>query len=1146
MSRWILSAGLLVLGAVSAWRTPIAYLPSGSFPELTVRLSLPQEEDLAAITSRYFQPLESSLRSVGEVRDVAGEVDGRGGRWRVRFAPATDVHIKAARIDSELESLRRGLPEGALLSVDPAAWSGGERSMLVFLPAAEAGGRAVDSRLTSALRDLPAVRSVQVSGERNLESRTVARSEAQDLAALRAAVVRAAGPRRIGETPSPGGRSMPVMVGGEPGLLGERAVVSGGSAVTVASAAHLELHLEEPLWQARYGGASGRLLLISREAEASPLALRLSVRALLEARGWSGAEFLVDEAEPLVQMLARLGWGALLAAVVLGVAAALRADSLASRARAALRGAAVVPLAAASAIQAFYLLGVPLDVTTLMALTFGAAAAILLATLREAGPGAGRAGVSLGFAALALPAAVVLVGGSWGAFLIVPARAFAVAVAASCASVFLLPRPPETSGPGGGGPGARAFRFLLRRPWTSLLAGFSVSFGLLSLCGGSLLPRPGTLSPAEADLALRVRFPQGLSAAEASAVMERAEAVLATYPEVLRWWSVFSTRQGSVGVEVRDADKAAARLRALSARLELRMQTLGASVSVIPLAGAGASEPVRFDDSLVEKPGINDLKTSYRWIARSADASRLERLLERLDERFKARYWLRERVVTVPDWQAPRERWLLVPRPGSDAETRGRALAAVMERARQPFARPALALPGVAQPVQVRVQDAAAPAEAGEVQQLRALLGAQSTSEGVRSAAALFDLETDFGSPTLKRQGGSFVLPITLRIEGLPMGRRLDVIEAIHSTLRMPGWPSGVDLELPDLQRAEWSPERARLVAVGSALPLMLLFLAAVRTGSLTVAASTALPPAVALAFLALQLAVNASEPDELSILAIGGALTVVWGLGAEIGAATRAGSLTTLSVAPGYRWLIRRVSGALAASAAWLGLLMVPTLGLDLDRHAWAGALRSAGTVGVVGLGAAFFLLPVLLRTVDRARRYDRRAAGLRAAPMLWQPQHLEGPPSLAARNLNKIYGNGHQALTGIDFEIGPGVVGLLGPNGAGKTTLMRSLCGLLTPTRGQVLFRGVPVGPENLSRFRQLVGFLPQSFNAYEGFTVEAFLDFWGLEIGLLDPRRRRLEIERVLESVDLTEVADRRVRDLSGGMRRRIGIARALLGA
>src|SRR6185503_19881789 len=125
------------------------------------------------------------------------------------------------------------------------------------------------------------------------------------------------------------------------------------------------------------------------------------------------------------------------------------------------------------------------------------------------------------------------------------------------------------------------------------------------------------------------------------------------------------------------------------------------------------------------------------------------------------------------------------------------------------------------------------------------------------------------------------------------------------------------------------------------------------------------------------------------------------------------------------------------------------------------------------------------------------------------------------------------------------PGIIGLLGPNGAGKTTLLRIMTGLLMPTRGQLRYRDIVVGPNNLAEYRRLIGFLPQEFNAYAGLTAADFLDFWALERGITDARTRRADVERLLDVDGLGQDANRRVRDFSGGMRQRIGIARALLG-
>ncbi len=206
----------------------------------------------------------------------------------------------------------------------------------------------------------------------------------------------------------------------------------------------------------------------------------------------------------------------------------------------------------------------------------------------------------------------------------------------------------------------------------------------------------------------------------------------------------------------------------------------------------------------------------------------------------------------------------------------------------------------------------------------------------------------------------------------------------------------------------------------------------------------------------------------------------------------------------------------------------------------------RFAGIALLAGAVAALFVSPAvqlgaesLLRAASPEERARRRAI---AEPPAWQG---EGENRLEVRSLSKKYGNGFRALRKVDLCLEPGIIGLLGPNGAGKTTLLRTLCGTLTPSRGQVLFRGQAVVPENLRAFRRRVGYLPQSFNAWEGLSAERFLDYWSDQLGLPEGAARRAEISEALRSVGLEEKAKSAVRELSGGQRRRLGIARTLLG-
>ncbi len=135
-------------------------------------------------------------------------------------------------------------------------------------------------------------------------------------------------------------------------------------------------------------------------------------------------------------------------------------------------------------------------------------------------------------------------------------------------------------------------------------------------------------------------------------------------------------------------------------------------------------------------------------------------------------------------------------------------------------------------------------------------------------------------------------------------------------------------------------------------------------------------------------------------------------------------------------------------------------------------------------------------------------------------------------------------EALAGVDLKILTGTFGLLGPNGAGKTTLMRILATLLAPTTGRVEMDGVEL-PGGNAMVRRKIGYLPQDFRAYPNLTVAEYLDYSAVMRGTLSGKKRRDGIDSVLAATGLEPVANRRIKKLSGGMHRRVGVAQALLG-
>ena len=144
----------------------------------------------------------------------------------------------------------------------------------------------------------------------------------------------------------------------------------------------------------------------------------------------------------------------------------------------------------------------------------------------------------------------------------------------------------------------------------------------------------------------------------------------------------------------------------------------------------------------------------------------------------------------------------------------------------------------------------------------------------------------------------------------------------------------------------------------------------------------------------------------------------------------------------------------------------------------------------------------------------------------------------------VRKSYG-GVAALAELDLELGPGITGLLGPNGAGKTTLIRILATLLPPSAGQVGVNGWWTSDlRDRVEIRRRLGYLPQDLGLYPRFTVFEFVDYLALLKELDDPAERHRRVRAALAAVELEDLARRKIRTLSGGMRRRVGIAQAIV--
>ena len=151
----------------------------------------------------------------------------------------------------------------------------------------------------------------------------------------------------------------------------------------------------------------------------------------------------------------------------------------------------------------------------------------------------------------------------------------------------------------------------------------------------------------------------------------------------------------------------------------------------------------------------------------------------------------------------------------------------------------------------------------------------------------------------------------------------------------------------------------------------------------------------------------------------------------------------------------------------------------------------------------------------------------------------------NIEIKNLTKIYPRGKKkALDGVNISIGEGIFGLIGRNGAGKTTLMRIVATIMDATDGEIYFDGKELNT-NKDEFRSSLGYLPQSTKLMPQLNIVEFLDYVCIMKGIKNKSERQSRIAAAIETVGLVGEEKKRLRNYSGGMLRRAGIAQALIG-
>jgi ABC-2 type transport system ATP-binding protein len=1132
-ARISIGLAILLMAVAAAVRMPLDYAPAVPLPQVTVALDIPPSAsaDAAETSARWAVPIESAIRAAGDVGAVRGSVGANGLTLDVHFRSGVDPDLKIARIASELGNVRRMLPRDAHLQVWPSGSTGGGGELVVGLVGRDAG--ALAESLADDLRAVPGVRDVQVyGGTPRITAVTIRDSggPAVDPDAVRAAARSISSTRERGHLLF-GSRSIPVDAGTGSRRLEEIPVRLGNAVVSLQSVATVERKRDEPRTLSWLDGKRAVVVAIRRDPDGSLLAFDRqateAVTSLARRRG-SSAQVIWSQAALLRKLIRRLLLAGAMAAILLaGIGWMLGGPS----------GAAVVaqvPLAVCIALNLLWIARLPLNATTLPAVAIAVAASLPFVLLDRF---ARRGGSLLALAALPfaslLPIAVAFGSGRLAPFLRSPALAFVIASSgATIAAILLRPAPPtSTFRRGAREPAASWRRFgavlagrVLQESPTAVLVAATLMWGLLSWFGPVLDPREPDRGEA-GELNLRIALPAASTLAQTAQVVEPFMARLRGVVGIRHFWTTAEAGLALVTVEL----SGPARERVATDLLRERIRLLPLGAALLSIDERSQNKAVAMTDDDEEKATAEPEGPGYRVVVRSGTIDDIRIALDRIGDRL-ADVVGRGRIH--PQWDPPTSRIELSP----DARSRSTvatAAAALQERTLAPHDSQA------GDGSLLRVIPPHAPSSPDAVPSRADLFDhPMETTTGPLVIASRFAIDQRFVVPRVQRELGRFVLPIQMSIPAATTDQLVTARANVDRALSLLALPPGTTLTRPSLSAWTFSAEKLRMVALASFLPLLIAALAATMLDSVSGVALVAVPPLFGLALVTPLLFATRRSVDELTLFAIAAAVCWV----SALGSATALRSVRASSQAI-LRATVRQWTPA-AGGALVAGLLLVGT-GLSGDRvdDVWSNPLLAAGVVASGGGLAAALLPAAMLMTARDVRRRTTGEARRRRSPEAWRDPH---EPTITVRSLSKRYRSGFVALRRINFELGPGITGLLGANGAGKTTLLRILCGLLSPSRGRILFCGVPVEPENQTRYRQSVGFLPQEFNAYPGFTAAQFLDHWALERGISSSAVRDEEVGRALAAVRLEKEAGRRVRDFSGGMRQRIGIARALLAA
>jgi ABC-type multidrug transport system ATPase subunit len=1099
IARATIAAGVIVFAIVSLPHLRLEYAADVTFPELAVTLRLPPSANIgsAETTRRWVIPIESALRSAGDTTGTRGEVDAGSATIVARFKRGTDIELKAARLASDLAPLRARLPEHASLSIFPAR--GGVRPNAVFAVTGPAAGDAAQ-RMAEELRSTPGVRDVQTFGATRSEVDVRVNNDA---AVSAGTIIRGLMPHPIGEV-SAGPRRIPLIAAPAARRI-EDIPIATPALLPLGAISGIHRRREEPSSIARLNGQPAAIINIFRDDDAQLLSFD---RAVSRVAGGRVTVIWSDAAELRIIL-----WRLLAAAVM-----ATLLFMISGRPSLGL----YVPMAVALAVNVWSVASLRVDSQTLLMTVIAVAAITPFAAARTVSRTIWPMAIAAFFAVL-LPIAAILGSGALAPLLALPARDFAIAACcALTAALFITPAAAMSAFP---------VKRLLRNAASVVLACLAVAIFLLSWFGARLDPRRSEGSADRSRVFVRIQLPSGSTLAQTTRAAKSVEEVLHGLAGVKRFWTSATTDSAMVVIEVEPRIEQPQRFDFFEATLRSRIPTASGTVTVQTSFDRGSASALA--ESIEEQPYADETGSTYRFLLKGTDADVMRRAAEDLTTMIARRDVPRRNIHSL--WPDASPHIELVPSKTLPPQV---ADAAAAELAHLTFPPADAELPDG---TLLRVASRDAPAAANDVPR-RAEIFARPLRVGDRDIVveSAFDARPASTEGSVTRELGRFVLPVEVAVSAPSQEQAFARREEIDRSVSLASLPAGVIVERPQLAAWTFSAAKLRLAAVAAFLPLLIFTAAAIALSSLARAAVAMAPAVVAIAFVGPVLVAVDMRLDEMTLLATGAAICGITAL--TVVTLLRIGGD---SAARTYRTVRTNARPLLIATIGAGTLIVIAASAHPAIGDAWRAPLLAAAAVVIIGMPATLILpsaIDALLR--DALRRRGTAARAL-ARPPAWFDAAAASEPHLSVRNLTKMYATGFRALHRVSFELTPGVIGLLGPNGAGKTTLLRILTGLLQPTRGTIEYRGIPVRPENVAEFRRSTGFLPQEFNAYAGLTAAQFLDFWALERGMDDARERRAQIEELLSVVGLDEHANRRVRDFSGGMRQRIGIARALLG-